>query len=245
MDGANMNAQVGLTSPGFLGADVCHLNLHKTFCIPHGGGGDKLVCGVVVFLNISLSGPGVGPIGVKAHLSPFLPGDPLHSEKAPVGPMTSGHLGSASILPIPWMYLRMMGSNGLRKATQIAMLKLKQFVLVFICFLTFIVCVCVCSANYMRKLLEPHYKISFRGPNGMNAHEFIIDFSEFNAAGIHGEDAAKRLIDFGNNSLVVFCCLQNFEPYKGFHAPTMSWPVPEVRALFFSRAVEMLLFSWV
>ncbi len=106
MDGANMNAQVGLTSPGFLGADVCHLNLHKTFCIPHGGGG-----------------PGVGPIGVRAHLAPFLPGDPLKSDASPVGAMTSGNLGSASILPIPWMYLKMMGSNGLRKATEVAILK--------------------------------------------------------------------------------------------------------------------------
>ncbi len=178
MDGANMNAQVGLCRPGDIGADVCHLNLHKTFCIPHGGGG-----------------PGMGPICVAKHLAPFLPGNPVSSPEAqdpkaetpPVGPVSSAPWGSASILTISWMYIAMMGGPGLKKATQVAIL----------------------SANYMAKRLEKHYKVLFTGPGRRCAHEFIIDLREFEkAAGIKSEDVAKRLMDYG------------------FHAPTMSFPVP-------------------
>ena len=162
MDGANMNAQVGLTSPASIGADVCHLNLHKTFCIPHGGGG-----------------PGVGPIGVAAHLAPHLPNHPLLAEAGPetgFGPVSAAPFGSASILPIPYAYIRMMGAAGLRKATQVAIL----------------------SANYVAKRLEGHYPVLYRGRQGMVAHECILDCRGFQAeAGIAVEDIAKRLQDFG------------------------------------------------
>ncbi|ERN19778.1 hypothetical protein AMTRI_Chr05g60930 [Amborella trichopoda] len=178
MDGANMNAQVGLTSPGFIGADVCHLNLHKTFCIPHGGGG-----------------PGMGPIGVKKHLAPFLPSHPViptggippPEKSQPLGTISAAPWGSALILPISYTYIAMMGSKGLTEASKISIL----------------------NANYMAKRLENHYPVLFRGVNGTCAHEFIIDLRGFKgSAGIEPEDVAKRLMDYG------------------FHAPTMSWPVP-------------------
>jgi len=171
MDGANLNAQVGLCRPGDIGADVCHLNLHKTFCIPHGGGG-----------------PGMGPIAVAAHLAPFLPGHPL-AAVAPggVGPVSAAPFSSASILPISFAYIAMMGGDGLTKATQVAIL----------------------NANYMAKRLEAHYPVLYRGAKGMVAHEFILDCRPFKkSAGIEAEDIAKRLMDYG------------------FHAPTMSFPVP-------------------
>ncbi len=167
MDGANMNAQVGLTSPGLIGADVCHLNLHKTFCIPHGGGG-----------------PGMGPIGVTEKLAPFLPGHPVVSpfEKGSaagskaIGPISAAPWGSSSILLISWMYIAMMGSAGLRKATQVAIL----------------------NANYMAKRLESHYKTLFVGKNGRCAHEFILDVRAFDdSAEVKVDDFAKRLIDYG------------------------------------------------
>ncbi|KAG9455700.1 hypothetical protein H6P81_000208 [Aristolochia fimbriata] len=167
MDGANMNAQVGLTSPGWIGADVCHLNLHKTFCIPHGGGG-----------------PGMGPIGVKKHLAPFLPSHPVvptggipAPEKAePLGTISAAPWGSALILPISYTYIAMMGSKGLTDASKIAIL----------------------NANYMAKRLENHYPILFRGVNGTVAHEFIVDLRGFKTtAGIEPEDVAKRLMDYG------------------------------------------------
>ncbi len=161
LDGANMNAQVGLTRPGDYGADVCHLNLHKTFCIPHGGGG-----------------PGMGPIGVAAHLAPFLPGHrhmDLPAEKA-TGPVASAPYGSPSILPISWMYIRMMGAEGLTEATRLAIL----------------------NANYMAKRLAGHYDVLYTGTNGRVAHEFIIDTRPFKkSAGIEVDDIAKRLMDFG------------------------------------------------
>ncbi|KAH7285844.1 hypothetical protein KP509_33G048300 [Ceratopteris richardii] len=179
MDGANMNAQVGLTSPGHIGADVCHLNLHKTFCIPHGGGG-----------------PGMGPIGVKKHLAPFLPSHPVvptggipqpKDKLTPLGTISAAPWGSALILPISYSYICMMGSKGLTDASKVAIL----------------------NANYMAKRLENHYPVLFRGKNGTCAHEFIIDLRPFKAtAGLEAEDIAKRLIDYG------------------YHAPTMSWPVP-------------------
>ncbi|KAJ1620541.1 glycine dehydrogenase [Pavlovales sp. CCMP2436] len=166
MDGANMNAQVGLCRPGDFGADVCHLNLHKTFCIPHGGGG-----------------PGVGPIGVKAHLAPFLPGNPLIKEGSDglgkehaFGAVAAAPWGSASILPISYMYCIMMGASGLKKATEIAIL----------------------NANYMAKRLEAHYEVLFTGKDGMCAHEFILDLRSIKAAtGISESDVAKRLADYG------------------------------------------------
>ena len=172
MDGANLNAQVGLCSPGNIGADVCHLNLHKTFCIPHGGGG-----------------PGVGPIGVAAHLAPFLPG---HSVIAVGGRETVGEIsqapwGSASILVISWMYIAMMGPKGLLDATKSAIL----------------------NANYIASRLEPYFPVLYKGAKGRVAHECILDLREWKQrVGIEVEDVAKRLIDYG------------------FHAPTMSWPVP-------------------
>jgi glycine dehydrogenase len=172
LDGANMNAQVGLCRPGDYGADVCHLNLHKTFCIPHGGGG-----------------PGVGPIGVAAHLAEFLPGHPVTGGggASAILPVAAAGYGSASILTIPWMYIAMMGASGLRRATEVAIL----------------------NANYMAKRLSPHYRVLFKGARGMVAHEFVIDARPFKAsAGVEVEDIAKRLMDYG------------------FHAPTMSWPVP-------------------
>jgi glycine dehydrogenase len=171
LDGANFNAQVGLSKPGHFGADVSHLNLHKTFCIPHGGGG-----------------PGVGPIGVKAHLAPFLPGHPaLDGGKAPVGPVTAAPYGSASILPISTMYILMMGGEGLKDATEIAIL----------------------SANYIATRLDPHFPVLYKNARGRVAHECIVDPRHFkDSVGVTVDDIAKRLIDYG------------------FHAPTMSFPVP-------------------
>ncbi len=163
MDGANMNAQCGLCRPGDYGADVCHLNLHKTFCIPHGGGG-----------------PGVGPIGVAKHLAPFLPGLPSINNQqstinSPVGPVAQAPYGSASILTISWMYIRMMGANGLKRASEIAIL----------------------SANYIAKRLDPHFPVLFKGKRGLVAHECIVDLRQWKAAGIEVEDVAKRLMDYG------------------------------------------------
>ena len=158
MDGANLNAQMGLCKPAEIGADVCHLNLHKTFCIPHGGGG-----------------PGMGPIGVKPHLGPFLPSHPVIKTgggETGIGPIAAAPWGSASILPITWAYLKMMGDEGLRKATQVALL----------------------NANYMLRRLEKHYDILFTNKNGFCAHEFIIDCRPFGAtANIEAIDIAKRL----------------------------------------------------
>ncbi|HEV7263965.1 MAG TPA: aminomethyl-transferring glycine dehydrogenase [Falsiroseomonas sp.] len=162
MDGANMNAQVGLTSPGAIGADVCHLNLHKTFCIPHGGGG-----------------PGVGPIGVAAHLAPHLPNHPMVAEAGPAtgfGPISAAPFGSASILPISYAYIRMMGAAGMTRATMVAIL----------------------NANYIAAKLAPHYPILYRGVDGRVAHECILDCRGFQQnGGASVEDIAKRLQDFG------------------------------------------------
>jgi glycine dehydrogenase len=173
LDGANLNAMVGIAAPGKFGADVSHLNLHKTFCIPHGGGG-----------------PGMGPIGVGKHLAPFLPNNPVQPIKGldiNNDVISSATWGSAAILPITWMYIQMMGEKGLKQATQVAIL----------------------SANYMAKRLEDHYPILFAGRNNRVAHECIIDIRAIKeASGISEEDIAKRLNDFG------------------FHAPTMSFPVP-------------------
>ncbi|KTC20824.1 glycine dehydrogenase [Pseudomonas putida] len=157
IDGANMNAMVGLCAPGKFGGDVSHLNLHKTFCIPHGGGG-----------------PGVGPIGVKAHLAPFLPGHAhLHN---PQGAVCAAPFGSASILPITWMYIRMMGGAGLKRASQMAIL----------------------NANYIARRLEEHYPVLYTGGNGLVAHECILDLRPLkDSSGISVDDVAKRLIDFG------------------------------------------------
>lgn len=162
MDGANMNAQIGLCSPGEIGADVCHLNLHKTFCIPHGGGG-----------------PGVGPIGVAEHLAPFLPGHPLVTnvggEKA-IAPVSGAPWGSASILPISWAYIKMMGARGLTHATKITLL----------------------NANYIQSRLKPYYPILYTNDNGRCAHEFILDVRKFKeTAGVEAIDIAKRLQDYG------------------------------------------------
>jgi len=196
MDGANMNAQVGLCRPGDYGADVCHLNLHKTFCIPHGGGG-----------------PGVGPIGVAKHLIPFLPrecildtetgrvlfGDGQHGQRPPsarvgtasrhgggnAGNVAATPWGSASILTITWMYIRMMGAHGLKRASEVAIL----------------------NANYIAKRLDPYFPVLFKGKHGLVAHECIVDLRQWRSAGIEVEDVAKRLMDYG------------------FHAPTVSWPV--------------------
>ena len=179
LDGANLNALVGLARPGRFGADVSHLNLHKTFCIPHGGGG-----------------PGVGPIAVRAHLAPFLPGHPVVSPHPDadedsargygVGPVSGAPWGSAGILPISWAYIRMMGDPGLRAATQVAIL----------------------NANYVAKRLAPHYPVLYSGPEGLVAHECILDLRTITQeSGVTAEDVAKRLIDYG------------------FHAPTMSFPV--------------------
>ncbi|WP_246026312.1 aminomethyl-transferring glycine dehydrogenase [Saccharospirillum alexandrii] len=167
LDGANLNAQVGLTQPGFIGSDVSHLNLHKTFAIPHGGGG-----------------PGMGPIGVKAHLAPYLPG---HCTTEGTGAVSAAPYGSAGILPITWMYNRMLGRDGLRESSEIAIL----------------------NANYIAKRLEDDYSVLYRGRNGRVAHECILDIRPLKAeTGITEEDIAKRLMDYG------------------FHAPTMSFPVP-------------------
>jgi glycine dehydrogenase len=196
MDGANMNAQVGLCRPGDYGADVCHLNLHKTFCIPHGGGG-----------------PGVGPIGVAKHLAPYLPrefildpntgrilfGEGERGKRPPSGGGTSNYRhgggkggnvsaapwGSASILTITWMYIRMMGADGLKRASEVAIL----------------------NANYIAKRLDRFFPVLFKGKHGLVAHECIIDLRQWKSAGIEVEDVAKRLMDYG------------------FHAPTVSWPV--------------------
>jgi len=163
MDGANMNAQVGLCRPGDMGADVCHLNLHKTFCIPHGGGG-----------------PGVGPIGVAAHLVPFLPALSAiqNSQSAipnAVGPIVAAPYGSASILTISWMYIRMMGGAGLTEATKVAIL----------------------SANYIAKRLDRYFPVLFKGKRGLVAHECILDLRQWKPAGVEVEDVAKRLMDYG------------------------------------------------
>ncbi|ASZ11561.1 aminomethyl-transferring glycine dehydrogenase [Chitinophaga pendula] len=169
MDGANMNAQVGMTAPGLIGADVCHLNLHKTFAIPHGGGG-----------------PGMGPICVAKHLAPFLPGHVINGKEKNQA-VSAAPFGSASILLISYAYIRMLGYAGLKKATQYAIL----------------------NANYMKAKLEKAYDILYTGSQGTCAHEFIVDLRPFkNTAGIEAEDVAKRLMDYG------------------FHAPTMSFPVP-------------------
>ena len=173
VDGANLNALVGLAQPGKFGADVSHLNLHKTFCIPHGGGG-----------------PGVGPVISRAHLAPFLPNHPMDSLAGPStgpGPVSAAPYGSASILPISWAYIRLMGGAGLTRATQIAIL----------------------SANYMASRLQKYYPILYTGANGRVAHECILDLREITrVSGVSVDDIAKRLMDFG------------------FHAPTMSFPVP-------------------
>ncbi|WP_315831609.1 aminomethyl-transferring glycine dehydrogenase [Bradyrhizobium prioriisuperbiae] len=171
LDGANMNAQVGLARPGDYGADVSHLNLHKTFCIPHGGGG-----------------PGMGPIGVKAHLAPFLPGHPaVDGGSATVGPVSAAPYGSASILVISYLYILMMGGDGLTRATEIAVL----------------------NANYIAKRLDSHFPVLYRNARGRVAHECIIDPRGLKTtSGVTVDDIAKRLIDYG------------------FHAPTMSFPVP-------------------
>ncbi|XP_066460352.1 glycine dehydrogenase (decarboxylating), mitochondrial [Eleutherodactylus coqui] len=164
LDGANMNAQVGLCRPGDYGSDVSHLNLHKTFCIPHGGGG-----------------PGMGPIGVKKHLAPFLPSHPVISlqqdnNARPLGTISAAPWGSSAILPISWAYIKLMGAKGLKHATEIAIL----------------------NANYMSKRLEKHYKILFRGSRGYVAHEFILDVRPFKkSANIEAVDIAKRLQDYG------------------------------------------------
>jgi glycine dehydrogenase len=179
LDGANLNAQVGLCKPGLYGADVCHLNLHKTFCIPHGGGG-----------------PGVGPIGVAAHLVPFLPGHPLAAVAGDadgeaagplaIGPVSAAPWGSAGILPISWMYIRMMGGAGLRTASQVALL----------------------AANLIAERLDPHFPVLYRGAAGRVAHECILDLRPLKrSCGLEVDDLAKRLMDYG------------------FHAPTVSWPV--------------------
>ncbi|MGL6214427.1 aminomethyl-transferring glycine dehydrogenase [Billgrantia desiderata] len=173
IDGANMNAQVGLSRPGDFGGDVSHLNLHKTFCIPHGGGG-----------------PGMGPIGVKAHLAPYVSNHvvtPIAGVNENCGAVSAAAFGSASILPISWAYIKMMGARGLRQATELAIL----------------------NANYIARRLEAHYPVLYRGVNGTVAHECIIDIRPLkSASGISEEDIAKRLMDYG------------------FHAPTMSFPVP-------------------
>jgi len=162
MDGANMNAQVGLTSPANIGADVCHLNLHKTFCIPHGGGG-----------------PGMGPIGVAAHLVPFLPGHAvvdMGQHKDSIHAVSAAPWGSASILLISYAYIRMMGTEGLELATKYAIL----------------------NANYIKARLEKHYEILYTGSKGRCAHEMILDTRVFkNASGVEAEDIAKRLMDYG------------------------------------------------
>jgi glycine dehydrogenase len=171
-DGANLNALVGAAKPGRFGSDVSHLNLHKTFCIPHGGGG-----------------PGVGPVAVGEHLAPYLPGHPVvpGEIEGDGGAVSSAPWGSAGILPISWMYIRMMGPDGLRRATEGAVL----------------------AANYVASRLKGHYPVLYTGEAGLVAHECIIDLRPIEqASGIDNNDVAKRLADYG------------------FHAPTMSFPVP-------------------
>jgi glycine dehydrogenase len=159
VDGANLNALVGLAQPGRFGADVSHLNLHKTFCIPHGGGG-----------------PGVGPVAVRSHLAPFLPGHPLGGTDQPVGPVSAAPWGSAGILPISWVYVALMGASGLRDATAAAIL----------------------HANYLAERLHPHFPVLYRGAAGRVAHECILDLRPITkATGVTIDDVAKRLIDFG------------------------------------------------
>lgn len=170
VDGANMNAQVGLAAPGEFGGDVSHLNLHKTFCIPHGGGG-----------------PGVGPVCVVEDLVPFLPGHATAGVPGKVGAVSAAPLGNAAVLPISWMYIRMMGEPGLKRATETAIL----------------------NANYISKRLEAHFPTLYAGEHGHVAHECILDLRHFkDSCGVMAEDVAKRLIDYG------------------FHAPTLSFPVP-------------------
>jgi glycine dehydrogenase len=171
VDGANLNALVGLAAPGEFGADVSHLNLHKTFCIPHGGGG-----------------PGVGPVAVAAHLAMFLPGHRvLDRSPEAIGPVAAAPYGSAGILPISWMYIAMMGAEGLKAATESAIL----------------------AANYIAKRLSPHFPVLYSGSNGLVAHECIIDLRPLkDTSEVTVDDVAKRLMDYG------------------FHAPTMSFPVP-------------------
>ncbi|MGW0792852.1 aminomethyl-transferring glycine dehydrogenase [Streptomyces sp. NPDC002911] len=165
VDGANLNALVGLAKPGHFGGDVSHLNLHKTFCIPHGGGG-----------------PGVGPVGVRAHLAPYLPNHPLQPAAGPetgVGPISAAPWGSAGILPISWAYVRLMGGEGLKRATQVAVL----------------------AANYIAKRLEPHFPVLYNGPAGLVAHECIVDLRPISkATGVSIDDIAKRLVDYGFHS---------------------------------------------
>ncbi|WP_034611455.1 aminomethyl-transferring glycine dehydrogenase [Cellulomonas sp. URHD0024] len=170
IDGANLNALVGLARPGELGGDVSHLNLHKTFCIPHGGGG-----------------PGVGPVAVAAHLAPYLPGDPTpNATNDGTAPVSAAPWGSAGILPISWAYVALMGPDGLRTATEVAVL----------------------AANYLATRLSGHYPVLYTGPNGLVAHECILDLREITKeTGVTAEDVAKRLMDYG------------------FHAPTLSFPV--------------------
>jgi glycine dehydrogenase len=161
MDGANLNAQVGLCRPADMGADVCHINLHKTFCIPHGGGG-----------------PGMGPIAVAAHLAPYLPGHPVipTGGRHAIGPVSAAPWGSANIVLISWAYIALMGGEGLRQATELALL----------------------NANYMATRLEKDFRVLYRGQHGRVAHEFILDLREFKErAGIEAEDVAKRLMDYG------------------------------------------------
>lgn len=162
LDGANFNALVGWCRPGKLGVDVCHLNLHKTFCIPHGGGG-----------------PGVGPVAVASHLAPFLPGHPLRATGGGLAPVSAAPWGSASLLPIVWAYLRMMGEEGLKRATAVAVL----------------------NANYLARRLSPHYSVLYTGRQGLVAHECILDLRPLKAScGVEVEDVAKRLIDYGFHS---------------------------------------------
>ena len=178
LDGANLNALLGICQPGTCGADVAHINLHKTFCIPHGGGG-----------------PGMGPIGVRQHLAPYLPDHPVVQGVNPaadndtsIGAVSAAPWGSAGILPISWAYISMMGDVGLRRATEVAVL----------------------NANYIAKRLDEYYPVLYRGRNNMVAHECIIDLRPIReSSGVTADDIAKRLIDYG------------------FHAPTISWPVPE------------------
>jgi glycine dehydrogenase len=170
IDGANMNAMVGVCAPGKFGGDVSHLNLHKTFAIPHGGGG-----------------PGVGPIGVGEHLKPFLPSTSMNNHVGVTGPVSATPFGSASILPISWAYISLLGRQGLPKATAVAIL----------------------NANYIASRLNEHFPVLYTGPNGLVAHECIVDTRIVKqTAGITVDDIAKRLVDYG------------------FHAPTMSFPVP-------------------
>jgi glycine dehydrogenase len=172
MDGANLQAQVGITHPAAIGADVCHLNLHKTFCIPHGGGG-----------------PGMGPIAMAKHLTPHMPQSPLYRDRDSegMGPVAAAPFGSASILSISHAYIYMMGEEGLRQATKYAIL----------------------NANYIKSRLEGHYDVLYQGEGGRIAHELILDVRGFKQeADVDVGDVAKRLMDYG------------------FHAPTVSWPVP-------------------